>query len=274
MDAEKGDQIAAAPSRFQQMMAGKTGLRRYIGPKRLLALILCVALFIIARRLNDDGVLTPDALRQLVETRPLLSGLAFIVFYAVTVLTALPSLPFNLAAGVFWGPWAGGAIATIGATLGAAAAFLASRFMLGQPLARRYDQRFVAWLQAEFSAKGWRFIAFLRLNPIFPTGPLNYVLGLTGISFSTYLWATALFLLPPSIAVAWVGDAMGTFVADGDVNAVIRLIVAGSAGVSLLVALRYLAKHWSRGAASPQAGTDQPPPMFMSGDTPGDTSAR
>lgn len=225
------------------LLAGKTGWRRYIGPKRAVIFVLFAAVMVLAWRLRRDGLLTPETLRHYLDSYPVLSGLLFVGFYAFSVLTALPSLPFNLAAGVFWGPIGGGLIAALGTATGATAAFLAARLLFGQPLARRFDSRFVAWLQAEFDRKGWRFIAFLRLNPVFPTGPLNYVLGLTSIGLVPYVWATAVFILPPSVAVAWIGSAMGTFVADGDVAAVMRLIIAVSAAVTVLAGLRFGARY-------------------------------
>lgn len=76
--------------------------------------------------------------------------------------------------------------------------FAAARSVFGRPLAARFDNEFISQVQKEFDDKGWRFIAFVRLNPVFPTRPLNYILGLTGIAFFTYVWATFVFLLPPS----------------------------------------------------------------------------
>lgn len=225
------------------LLAGKTGWRRYIGPKRIVLLLLFAAVLAGAWHLRRQGLLTPEVLRHYLDAYPVFSVVVFVGLYAVSVLTALPSLPFNLAAGVFWGPLGGGLIAAAGTVSGATLAFITARLLLGQPLARRFDQRFVRWLQEEFDRSGWRFIAFLRLNPVFPTGPLNYVLGLTSIGFVPYVWATAVFILPPSIAVAWVGSAMGSFVADGDVAAVMRIVVAVSAAVTVLVGLRYAARY-------------------------------
>lgn len=240
---EQRDTSDATPPVVGGVLASKTGLRRYIGSKRIVLLVLFAIVLAGAWYVRLEGLLRPEVLLQFRDNHPLLSIAIFVVLYAVSVLTALPSLPFNLAAGVFWGAVGGGLIAACGTTLGATAAFLAARLMLGQPLARRFDRRFVAWLQEEFANKGWRFIAFLRLNPVFPTGPLNYLLGLTSVDLTTYVWATAVFLLPPSIAVAWIGEAMGTFVADGDVDSLLRNILAVSAAVTVLFALWLFARY-------------------------------
>ncbi len=56
-------------------------------------------------------------------------------------------------------------------------------------------------------AEGWRFVAFVRLVPLFPFNLLNYALGLTRITFSSYLLATCLFMLPGAIAYTYLGYA-------------------------------------------------------------------
>ena len=148
----------------------------------------------------------------------------------------------------------GGLYSTSGATIGATAAFLLTRSVLGQPLARRFDNRVIAEIQREFVAKGWLFLAFVRLNPIFPTGPLNYLLGLTAVDTVTYVWTTFVFNLPPSIAVAWIGYSLGTFVMQGEIANTMRTILAVSAAVTALAALAYAARlfYKLRGGRSPQ----------------------
>lgn len=232
--------------RYCGLLGQKQGLRRFLGPKRVALLILSLLTISFAWHLHSRGLLEPTVLVQLLEEYPLSSTAIFAVLYAVSVIGALPTLPLNLAAGLFWGPLWGGLIASLGASLGAVCAFFAARILLGQPLARRFDNSLVAWMQQELNAKGWRFIAFLRLNPVFPTGPLNYILGLTSINAVTYAWATMVFLLPPSLAVAWIGYEMGTFVIDGEVADFIKTIIGISAAVTILFAIRYVAKYFNQ----------------------------
>jgi uncharacterized membrane protein YdjX (TVP38/TMEM64 family) len=218
---------------------GKTGLRRFIGPKRtaiLIALALCVA---GAWYLRKEGWLDPAAIERLINAYPVTAPLVFAVIYAIATVTALPTLPVNLAAGLFWGPLLGGIYSTSGVTLGALIAFLLARTVLGQPLARRFNNRVAAEIQGEFEARGWLFLAFVRLNPIFPTGPLNYLLGLTAVDTPTYIWTTFVFNLLPSIAVAWIGHSLGSFVMQGEVRDAMHTILAVSAGVTVLTALAY-----------------------------------
>lgn len=218
---------------------GKTGLRRFIGPKRIIILTVLAAFISIAWYLRRQGWLDPSAIQHLIEQYPVAAPIVFAVIYGIAMLSALPTLPVNLAAGLFWGPLLGGVYSTSGATIGAIIAFLLTRSVAGQPLARRFDNRVIAEIQREFEAKGWLFLAFVRLNPIFPTGPLNYLLGLTAVDTFTYAWTTFVFNLPPSIAVAWIGYSLGSYVVQGEIADTMRTILAISAAVATLGAMAY-----------------------------------
>ena len=119
---------------------------------------------------------------------------------------------------------------------------MATRLAFGPLLGRQFNNRLVAEIQRKFEENGWRFIAFARLNPIVPTGPLNYMLGLTSIGTLTYVLVTFVFLLPPAILVAYIGGSVGSFVMTGDVAASVKTLLAISAAVTVLVGCTYSAK--------------------------------
>src|SRR5262249_38057404 len=123
--------------------------------------------------------------------------------------------------------------------------------------------RLIAEIQREFEAKGWWFVAFARLNPIFPTGPLNYILGLTSISGLVYAWVTFVFLLPPSMAIAYVGEQLGTFVIGGAVPSALNTMLVISGAVTLLALLIFGARlfmHLRFDSGEPSARTTGNPP--------------
>ena len=189
-------------------------------------------------------VWNPESLVSASSDYQLLSVSIFVLVYAVAVTAALPTLPMNLAAGWLWGPFLGTAVSVFGAGSGAILAFAAARTIFGQPLRRHFDNHFLIWLQAEFDNKGWRLIAFLRLNPIFPSGLLNYFLGLTAMRAKTYVWATAVFLVPPTLVIAWVGSALGRTPSEIDSMRVVHTAVIVSAAIVLMVSIRYAARYF------------------------------
>jgi len=221
----------------------KKGLRRYIGPKRVALLMLLILCMVLAWNYNKSGALSPAFIEQYRNDYPLVSVLFFVAFYAISVIAALPSLPLNLAAGFFWGGTVGGIYSAIGATIGGWVSFLTARWLIGQPLAGQFDNRWVKEVQNEFERKGWKFIAFARINPIIPTGPLNYLLGLTSLSNRVFLWATFIFLLPPAIAVAYIGDTLQTITGNQpDANEFVRRILIVSAAATFLALTKFASK--------------------------------
>ena len=170
----------------------------------------------------------------------------FIGFYIISIIFLVPTLPLNLGAGILWGPFWGSILALLGGLGGAIAAFLISRTALGQPLAERFNNRVLLWLQTELDTRGWKVVAFTRLNPIFPSGPLNFVFGLTSISFATYAWATAVFHYPPALAFAIIGYSSGQFLFQGQAADWGKTIMIVSLAVTALFLIRPLASWWYR----------------------------
>jgi len=218
----------------------KQGLRRYIGPKRLLMLLLLGVFVMWAWDYYRSGALNPAIIEQYRVEYPVSTVLFFIAIYAMSVIAALPSLPLNLAAGFFWGGVIGGVYSAIGVTLGGWTSFLAARWLIGQSLAEKFDNKWVTTVQKEFDRNGWKFVAFARINPIIPTGPLNFLLGLTSLSNRVFLWATFIFLLPPSIAVAYIGDSLQTFASHhSGVNEIVKAIFIVSGAVTFLALIKF-----------------------------------
>jgi uncharacterized membrane protein YdjX (TVP38/TMEM64 family) len=224
-------------------LKNKKGLRRYIGPKRAVLFILLVTFVVWAWYNYRSGGLSPSIIEQYRTQHPIAAVLLFTLVYAVSVVAALPSLPLNLAAGFFWGGFVGGIYSTIGVTFGGWISFFVARRLMGQPMGERFQNRWAGRVQEEFERNGWKFVAFARVNPIIPTGPLNYLLGLTSLSNLGFLWPTFVFLLPPSIAVAYIGDTLQTFTANqDDVSEIIRGILIVSAAVTFLALVRLFTK--------------------------------
>ena len=221
----------------------KEGLRRYVGPKRILLLLLLLGGLFYAWNLYRHGELSPHLIDGYKNDHPFQAVMLFILLYAASIIAALPTLPLNLAGGYFWGGLLGGIYSATAVTLGGLTSFCVARWLVGQPLAQSFENKWAEIVKREFERSGWKFIAFSRMNPIIPTGPLNYLLGLTSTSTFSFIWATFVFLLPPSIAVSFIGESLGTFMTDdADVNSIIRTILFLSAAVTLLASLKVAAR--------------------------------
>ena len=218
----------------------KRGIRRYIGPKRVILLLGLIAFVFWTWDYYRTGALSPTMIEQYRDNHPVGAVMLFILIYAISVIASVPSLPLNLAAGFFWGGLVGGVYSTLGVTIGGWVSFAVARWLIGQPFAETFDNKWASKVQREFDQGGWKFVAFARINPIIPTGPLNYLLGLTSLSNRGFLWATFVFLLPPSIAVAYIGDTLQTFTTQqSGVNEIVGGILVASAAVTFLAGIRF-----------------------------------
>ena len=133
--------------------------------------------------------------------------LIYSLVYALAAVLLLPGSILTLAAGATFGLLPGFASVLLGATVGAALAFLVSRY-----LARR---RVEGWIETkpQFSAvdkavaeEGWKIVFLTRLSPIFPFNFQNYAYGLTKISFWHYTLASFVGIIPGSFLYVYIGS--------------------------------------------------------------------
>lgn len=215
--------------------------RRFIEPKRII-LVMGGALFIILIwSYYKQGAFNPAVIQEYKKSHPIGALSLYLLIYAISVVAALPSMPLNLAAGYLWGGVWGGIYATAGVTVGGWISFLAARLVVGQPMNFNSENQTLNRIQSQFKKNGWKFVVFIRLNPILPTGPLNYLLGMTSLSHKMFICATFFGLLAPSIAVAYIGDVLQTFtVANSDGNQQIITLLTCSAIVTIVVAAKLL----------------------------------
>ena len=103
-----------------------------------------------------------------------------------------------------WGPLAGALLSLTGATAGATVAFLLARYLAADWVEHRLGRRVHA-IKAGVEREGWRFVAFVRLVPVFPFTLLNYALGLTGLSVRTFALTSWLTMAPGALAYAYLG---------------------------------------------------------------------
>ncbi len=135
-----------------------------------------------------------------------LAPLYFVVVYAAATVLFVPGSILTLAGGALFGPLLGTVYNLTGATLGAALAFLIARYLAGNWVANRAGGR-LQQMSDGVEKEGWRFVAFVRLVPLFPFNILNYALGLTRIKFVHYLLATYVCMLPGALAYTYLGYA-------------------------------------------------------------------
>ena len=169
----------------------------------------------------------------------------YLVLWLLVPVLCLPGSPLGLTAGALFGPVWGSLYTLVGATAGATLAFLVARYLAGEWVARRTSGRPGRIMQG-VEAEGWRFVAFVRLVPLFPFNLLNYALGLTRIPLPSYVVATFLGMLPGTVAYVYLGYAGREALAGAP-----GLVSKGLVALGLLVAVTLVPamfKRWRRQA--------------------------
>ena len=131
----------------------------------------------------------------------------FAVAYIVAAVLLIPGSVLTLGAGFVYGTVWGTLLVVPVATVAAMIAFTISRRLIRRRVAARVQRnpKFAA-LDRAIGRSGFKITLLVRLSPIFPFGLLNYALGVTEIRARDYFLATALGMLPGTIAYVYLGS--------------------------------------------------------------------
>lgn len=191
---------------------------------RLPILILLGAAVVGAVTLRDH--LTFDALA---EHREMLlafrdahyfwAALGFVAAYVTVVAFSLPGgTVATLTGGFLFGIFPGALFAVTGATLGAAAVFLAARAGFGAGVAAGIEARggAPARLLDGLRENEWSVLLVMRLVPAVPFFLANLLPAFVGVGFVPFVVTTFLGIIPGSLVFASVGAGLGEVFARGE----------------------------------------------------------
>lgn len=178
------------------------------GIKLGVLLALVVGTYAVVSWLNMGELLHPDRVAdRLRAAGPLAPVLFVLLMAAAVVISPIPSLPLDLAAGLTFGVVAGTAYAVIGAEIGAIISFLIGRALGREALTRtfRTEIRFCERCSDRHLAL---FVFLARLLPIFSFDLVSYGAGLTNMSLRAFAVATLLGMILPTFALTYAGSTV------------------------------------------------------------------
>ncbi|HXU91209.1 MAG TPA: TVP38/TMEM64 family protein [Methylomirabilota bacterium] len=171
-------------------------------------LIVVVALVGVGRTLDIAALLH----RMLVSVSALgaWAPVVFVLLYVAVTVVLLPAVILTLGAGAVFGLVRGFLLVSVGATLGATAAFLIGRYLARQWVARRVaESPKLRAIDEAVAREGWKIVLLTRLSPAFPFVLLNYVFGLTRVSLRHYVVASWIGMMPGIVLYAYLGSLAG-----------------------------------------------------------------
>ncbi len=178
-------------------------------PKTLLmALGLLGLVFLLATK-GQEIAAGIETFNTWVEGLGSLAPVVFLFGYALAVVAFVPGSLLTAAAGALFGLWQGTLVVFIGASLGACVAFLIARYIARDSIEARLGKhpKFRSVDQA-IGKEGLKITFLLRLSPVFPFTLLNYLLGLSKVSFRDY--ALACFgMIPGTLLYVYLGKVAG-----------------------------------------------------------------
>jgi uncharacterized membrane protein YdjX (TVP38/TMEM64 family) len=172
----------------------------------LLSLLLVVVLAAAGAAWYFRAHLSVDAVEAWILSLGVWAPVAFVVIYAAATVAMFPGGVFDALGGAIFGPVLGCIVNLAGGGIGAMLAFTVARYFAGDWAERQGGKR-VGEIKRSVDAEGWRFVAMVRLIPIFPYNIFNYLLGLTRIPFWQYAVITVVCMSPATLAYTWIGYA-------------------------------------------------------------------
>src|SRR5512134_1618897 len=117
------------------------------------------------------------------------AAIYFALYVAVTGLSLPGAALMTLVGGAIFGLLWGTVIISFAASIGATAAFLASRFLFRDAIQRKFGDKLAA-INRGVEKEGGLYLFTLRLVPAFPFFVINLLMGLTPIKSRTFYWVS------------------------------------------------------------------------------------
>lgn len=168
-------------------------------------LVLIFGTYLVAHWLDLGEQLNPEGIVSYLNgTGPFAPLVFMLLMAAAVVISPIPSLPLDLAAGASFGVAMGTTYAVPGAEIGAILSFLIGRFLGRETLTRilRMEITFCERCSDRHLA-GLVFLS--RLLPIFSFDLVSYGAGLTNMSLKAFAVATLLGMILPTFALTSLG---------------------------------------------------------------------
>jgi uncharacterized membrane protein YdjX (TVP38/TMEM64 family) len=166
--------------------------------------VAVIGLFVIARLLPIADWLR--AFNEWIRGVGPVGMLVYAALYAAATVLMLPGWILTVGAGIAFGLFRGTVVVSIGATIGAALAFLIARYVAREAVARRFEgnEKFKA-VDRAIGEQGWKIVGLLRLSPVVPFNLSNYFYGLTAVRFWPYVLASWIGMLPGTLLYVYLG---------------------------------------------------------------------
>lgn len=150
----------------------------------------------------------PQQIRDWADSIGPVFPLVFFLVHAIVTVAPFPRTVFTLSAGLLFGPVLGIGLAVAATTVSAVLALLLVRALDRDQVAARLDHPAVRAVDRRLARRGWLAVGSLRLIAPVPFSVINYCAGLSSVRLLPYLLATFFGIIPGTVGVVVLGDAL------------------------------------------------------------------
>jgi uncharacterized membrane protein YdjX (TVP38/TMEM64 family) len=213
---------------------------------RKLLFVIIVTCIALAYVFHLDHYLTLESikanrvlLKSFVDRHYIPSVLLYCFGYFLLIALSLPTGGIlTLLGGFLFGTLPATLYVIISATTGACISFLTTRFFVGDSIEKQYP-RYAQRINREVSRYGYSYLLVLRLVTIVPFFLVNILAGTTSVSFLTFLWTTAVGIIPATMIIAFAGQQLGTINSFSDIFSKNLIIAFALLGILALLPMLY-----------------------------------
>lgn len=175
---------------------------------KLLSVVILAVLFLyVARSAGFQDRFNQKAILAHLEHMGRFAPIGYMAVMALTVVSPLPSLPLDIAAGIFFGSYWGTLYSATGALVGSIISFMIAR-LLGRGLIERFLRGHVNFCTACSDRMLTGVVFVTRLIPVVSFDMVSYGAGLTKMSLTRFSLATFLGMLPLTYVYSRFGAAL------------------------------------------------------------------
>ena len=169
----------------------------------LVAAIICSQVF-----WDAAAYFKPDRISIWLESAGNLAPLLYMaVMASAVVISPIPSLPLDIAAGAFFGPLMGTVYSVAGALIGAVISFMIAR-LLGRELIERYLSGHVNFCDRCSDRILTKIVFLSRLLPVVSFDVISYGAGLTKMSLKKFSMASLFGMIPLTFLYNYSGSVL------------------------------------------------------------------
>ena len=180
---------------------------RHLGKLAAITLVI-LGFFVLWHSVDFGVVLKPEQLATTLDDLGMFAPVVFMLLMTIAVvISPIPSIPLDVAAGAAFGTLLGTTYGVIGAEIGAILSFLIGR-ALGREVISRLLRVDVVFCETCSDRHLMVAVFIARLLPIFSFDLISYGAGLTNMSLKAFAIVTLFGMIPPTLILTHFGSSV------------------------------------------------------------------